>query len=472
MCPPLAVGGEAVEFISLDVLREADERTLSFSPLGLGGKLDPRDAARFQQEVVSHPDLDAVVPKRVRECVERLRTIYVYGVLCYDLFTVAHDQAQLALEFALRERFVEFQGGSAQFLDASRRPHDIATSPFTELQAEVRRHAAKDDEWQLVVRRTGDAIRFDGMLDSLLRWAREEELLRGQRNRARDRYLTGMRDYVAHGAGDHLLLPGDAARAISDVVEIVNQLWGVATPGGRLYPAPIQRDVQLVGWSPRDQVMAGPVGLPYDRQPLGPHAAVEQLRSAVPGGGTIDDWTWVLVRAVAHDDGLMRFDSLFEVTTYPCELLWGPGNAWDAVTWAERELPKGDAVDVLDRLFLVQYDRGRLYLPRRPEIVLGLTDSEQAGTWSLIRTDTPVEAFEHARNVVTGGSGCSRRGQCQQCAVETLRRGTWKEVTDALAAECPQCQPLRVADIRVSSGLRWPRHHQHLDDGNWALGDR
>lgn len=32
-----------------------------------------------------------------------------------------HDQAQLALEFALRERFVEFHGGSAQFLDTSGR---------------------------------------------------------------------------------------------------------------------------------------------------------------------------------------------------------------------------------------------------------------------------------------------------------------------------------------------------------------
>ena len=149
-----------------------------------------------------------------------------------------------------------------------------------------------------------------------------------------------MRDYIAHGAGDHLLMPGDAARAISDVVEIVNRLWGTATPGGRLYPAPIQREIQLVGWSPREQVMAGPVGLPYDGQPLGPHEAVEQLRFAIPGRGPIDDWTWVLVCVVPHDDGLMRFDSLFEVTTYPCELGGGPGNAWDAVTWAEQELPK------------------------------------------------------------------------------------------------------------------------------------
>ena len=459
-----------MEIKSLDELREVDERTLRFSPFGLGGKMTPEGAARFQQEVISHPDLAPGVPQRVCDCFERLRMTHAYGVLCYDFFTIAHDQAQLALEFALRERFVEFHGGTVEFRDKTGSLHQVATAPFTELQAEIRRH--ESDEWRLAVRRTGGAIRFDGMLDSLLRWAREEELLRGQRNRTRDRLLRDMRDHVAHGAGDHLLMPVDSAQAISDVAEIINQLWGAATPGGRLYPAPIRREVQLVGWSPRGNVMAGQVGLSRDGQSLGPQAAAEQIHSAVPRGDPVDDWTWVLVRAVPHDEGLMRFDSLFEVTAYPCELLAGPASTGDAAAWAERELPQGDTVDVLDRLFLVQYHGDRLYLPRCPEIALGLADSERAGTWSLIRADSAAEAFTHARNVVIGGSGCSRRGPCQQCAVETMRRGTWKEVAAALTAECPQCQPLQVPDARASSALRWPRYHQILGDGNWALGDK
>jgi hypothetical protein len=218
------------------------------------------------------------------------------------------------------------------------------------------------------------------MLDSLLRWAYEEGLLRGQRNRARSRLLRDMRDYVAHGAGDHLLMPVDSAEAIRDAGEIINQLWGVATPGGRLYPAPIRREVQLVGWSPSGNVMAGQVQLPNDGQNPGPQAAVGEIQPALPGGDPVEDWTWVLVRAVPHDEGLMRFDSLFEVTAYPCELLRGPASAGDGVAWAERELPEGDTVDVLDRLFLVQYREDRLYLPRRPEIALGLVESERAGT--------------------------------------------------------------------------------------------
>jgi hypothetical protein len=458
-----------VEIISLDELREVDERTLAFSPFGLGGKMTAQGAARFQQEAVSHPELAPAVPQRVLDCVGRLRMTHAYGVLCYDFFTIAYDQAQLALEFALRERFLEFQGGTAQFRDAAGNAHDIATVPFTDLQAEVRRH--EDDGWRLAVRRTGATIRFDGMLDSLLRWAREEGLLRGQVNRAHDRILRDMRDHVAHGAGDHLLMPVNSARAISDVVEIVNQLWGAATPGGRLYPAPVRREVQIVGWSSRGDVMAGLTGPSPDKEAPSPQVAAEQVAADASGEGQADDWTWVVVCGVLHDEGLMHFDSLFEVTQYPCDLLWGPGSGADAAAWVKRELPLGDTVDVLDRLFLVQYRGDRLYRPRRPGIALGLADSERAGTWSLIRADSAIAAFGHARNVVMGGAGCSRRGPCQQCAAETLRRGTWSEVADTLAAQFPQYEPLRVPDARVTSAFRWPRYQQILGRGSWVLGD-
>lgn len=65
---------------SLDELREVDERTLMFQPLGLGGRMRPEDAARYQQEVISHPGIALEVPQRVSECFERLRTIYSHGV--------------------------------------------------------------------------------------------------------------------------------------------------------------------------------------------------------------------------------------------------------------------------------------------------------------------------------------------------------------------------------------------------------
>jgi hypothetical protein len=61
---------------------------------------------------------------------------------------------------------------------------------------------------------------------------------------------------VAHGAGDHRVMPDNAARAIADVVEIANQLWDAPTPGGRLYPAPVRREIQLLGWSSGGEVVS------------------------------------------------------------------------------------------------------------------------------------------------------------------------------------------------------------------------
>ena len=70
------------------------------------------------------------------------------------------------------------------------------------------------------------------MLDSLLRWARGEGLLRGQRNRRLEPRLKSFRNYVAHGAGDHLVMPVNAARTLSDLAEVISQIWGSPTPGG------------------------------------------------------------------------------------------------------------------------------------------------------------------------------------------------------------------------------------------------
>jgi hypothetical protein len=72
-----------------------------------------------------------------------------------------------------------------------------------------------------------------------------------------------------------------------------------------------------VAWSPDGKVMSGPIG-------------------SFPATQEHDDWAYVVVRAVLHDEGLMYFDSQYETTTYPCELLWGPGVWQDAVSWLDQ----------------------------------------------------------------------------------------------------------------------------------------
>jgi hypothetical protein len=51
----------------------------------------------------------------------------------------------------------------------------------------------------------------------------------------------------AHPSSYGLVTPADSARSILDAAEIINHLWGSSTPGGRLYPAPIRREILAVG---------------------------------------------------------------------------------------------------------------------------------------------------------------------------------------------------------------------------------
>lgn len=86
------------------------------------------------------------------------------------------------------------------------------------------------------------------MLADLRSWARHVGLLRGQRNRGVERALSNLRNFVAHPTSYHLLDAVQTGRTLSDLAEIINHLWGYPTPGGRLYPAPIRREVVVIAW--------------------------------------------------------------------------------------------------------------------------------------------------------------------------------------------------------------------------------
>jgi hypothetical protein len=70
---------------------------------------------------------------------------------------------------------------------------------FDEIHKEGRLRRPK--RWRLQLRSTRETIYFDGMLSSLLRWARGEGLLRGQHNRLQEPLLVRIRNYVAHQSG-------------------------------------------------------------------------------------------------------------------------------------------------------------------------------------------------------------------------------------------------------------------------------
>lgn len=432
---------------TLEELQQPDDRSLFFSPWGLGGKLNAEDAAAYQQEVIGRFDLVPQVSESVRDLFERIREVYSSGVLNYGFYTVAHDLAHSAVEHALRERFVEFYSGRAvTLLDRQGVENQIQVTRYGEFHKEIRRRRLRK-----LRLRAGQEITFDGMLKSLIEWARAEGLLRGQRNRHHERLLVKIRNFITHEAGYHLLTPPDAATAIGDLAEIINLLWGSPTPGGRLYPAPVEREIMAVGWSPSgDMVIQG---------------SAEYL-NAIPAEQEPDHLTYVLVRAWPHDGGLAHFDALYEVTTYPCELLWGPGSRQDALTWLEQEQPTGDEAEVLDRQFLVRFHKQRLYLPQQLDIVAGLQGEEREGTWFLMQTDSPLDVFNHLRQMLAGASTHSHIGPCSECPVEIISHGSWQEGMDRLAAMGASVTPRTAPDVRVKS--YYPRWNE-IGNGGWSL---
>ena len=46
-----------------------------------------------------------------------------------------------------------------------------------------------------------------------------------------------------------VLSPIESANAIRELAEIINQLWGHRTPGGRLFPGPLELEPIVISWS-------------------------------------------------------------------------------------------------------------------------------------------------------------------------------------------------------------------------------
>jgi len=414
---------------TLEELQQPDNASL----LGFSSQVRPEDVAEYQQKIVARFDLSVQVPENTRNCFERVRTIFSYGVLCYELYTLAGDGARLVVEQALRDRFLPFYDGTAVFIDNGGVLHEVKVGNFDELY-----HAIRDNgrirPWKLQLRKGSKPIRFDGMLTSLLRWAREEGLLDGQRDGPRIR----LRNYVAH-SGYHLDMPSDAASDIADLAALINRLWGA--PSG----APVSREVVAIGW---------------DDQTVTWNHASSFTTGPVKGTATV-----VLVRADAEDD-LACFDSLYETTQHSCEFLWGPGPWADAQAWLQHEQPSGDEAATLDRLFLLRYYGTRLYLPQAVPIAAGLDGGQRDGIWYLLRADSPIDAFSHQRQILARVSGHGSPGHCQ-CPVETVGHGTWLEMLRAAATAGADINPRQVPDIRVPIS-RMPRWNEILGDGNWS----
>lgn len=430
-----------MEFKSWDRLREPDQRALHFTPWGLGAPMQPEANAEYLQKVLATLDLAPQVAEGTQRSFDRLRGMVPYGILNYEIFTAVADLALLTIEQALRDRFLDYHRGTVMFVDPTGADREFPVTGYDDVCRLAQKKgkangkaiaAAKKAStpipslWELRV--AGGSMRFDGMLASLREWARRLGLLRGQRNRGIEGALTKLRNFVAHPGGYNLGTPVDALSMLSDLAEIINQLWGQRTPGGRLYPAPVHRDVTAFAWRGGD--------------------FFSMLAENVQHATDLDEgYQYAIVRAVAagprSDLHLPQFDPLFETTSYPVDLLWGPGTRAQAAAWLETNRPEPDEFDHLDRLVALRADGGQLSMPMRPEVAAGLSAEEQRGRWYLVRADFPSDAFTHARNLESGAPGCATDGPCRTCHAETVAIGTFAETVATLGLE-----PITPPDLR------------------------
>jgi hypothetical protein len=426
---------------TLAELAEPDEASLAIRPLDIDPLRVAEGVAEYRQKVVASFELVGEVPESTRLSYDRVRTIYAYGVLCYDFYTVAGNQARLVVEQALRERFLPFYGGTVTFTDGANCEHQVTPGRFSDLFD--RDNPLVKSNWRLKLRSGRAPIRFNGMLASLLQWARGEGLLGGQRDRWQDKYRVIFRNYAAHSEY-HRELPDDATEEIFRLSELINQIWG-AVPG-----SPVRREVIAVAWTDTT-IMYG-------------LAERFQLEDRLPPNATC-----VIVRADPSDRTLGNsFDAMYEMTAHPCEYLWGPGAWSEAAQWLTRESPAGDEVAALDRLFLLRYHDNRLYMPRTAPIAAAIDADERPGTWYLLRADYPADAFSHQRQVLAGAADHSAEGFCRACPAETIVAGTWQELIDYCAAVDEDVTPRPVPDIRASL-CRIPRWNQLTQDGQWVF---
>ncbi|MHB8246994.1 MAG: hypothetical protein ACYDGN_16935 [Acidimicrobiales bacterium] len=396
----------------------------------------PRGISGF----VSWFDLVPDVPEQTRNAFERLRSVHTYGVLNYDLFTVAGDLAFLVFEQALGKRFVAFYGGEIPVVDKSGGAGVISARTFGDVREALRRGGTHSrGGWRLQLR-SDELINFRPTLDhSLFTWARREGLLPGQRVRHLHRLLAKMRHAIAHPSGFHIKMPNQSARTIADLGALRNQLWGHPTPGSRFFPGRrVRRVVRALAWDDEGSLY----GL-----------APENLVS-VPDG---DGLSYLLVLAGSDDMDahwdLFNYDARFEATSLPCDYLWGPATWKDAAAWLNQFRPAADEVAYLDRPFVVRTSGDAVDLPRRPTVGASMSD-ESADRWFLVCADYPSDAFVHVRNLVQlPGGECATTGECPVCAVTTWASGSLAVVIHEAAARGIDVTPETPPDVRVPS--RW-----------------
>jgi len=215
--------------------------TVPFGPRGmsLGGPvLTPEQSLQWVQEIVAAYDLNERVPEEVLGYYDVSRRLHVYGYFDYRFFTIAHERATFAAEFAVRRRFLDWHDGRVPVERGEGGEIEsgiIQATDTWKFDAQFRRKRRRRlaAQWRL----QGHPA-FDGSFGAHLEWARTTiDLGRyfakaanaqtGDERPGRLDALRDLRNMAAHPSVDMRVMPVDSARSIEFSWRFINALWGV-----------------------------------------------------------------------------------------------------------------------------------------------------------------------------------------------------------------------------------------------------
>ena len=208
---------------------------------------------------------------------------------------------------------------------------------------------------------------------------------------------------------------------------------------GKDRPVTVERSVLAIAW------------LADASSPTGPDVRVLDPEHLLQLGET-EPWQAVIVRAVPSDERLYDFDTRYEMTTYPADLLWGPGPARRAAAWYASTAPPRDTVRSTRRVFVAHVHGKKVFPPRSPAAAASVPVPLREGQWYVVRADTPADVLEFARQLAAGGTSpvsSSAGGP----AVEVECSGDWASVTGHLRASLGTAEMAPVADFYLPR--RW-----------------
>ncbi len=409
--------------LTINELIKPDDATLHFTPYGLStnGVMKPEASLKYLQGMITRSDLNKNVPESTKSLFDRLRTLYLYGLFEYGCFTLVHNLMFTILENALSEKFLEWSNLCIE-LEKAGSYCKYPINNYFDVYDKMR-FSKRKNEWKL-----RDHPEFDGSFKSLIDWARKKGFLKGQRNRIVEDVIIKIRNNSSHPYECTVVSPVDAARAINDIAEIINHLWGVETPGGRLYPSPLKRIVQVIS----EGTAGSSIGGIEDIDELNEEYASRCL--IIKAVENVRFWSFWNLSEI-HD----LFQGNYEITDFPCMLIWGPGNLEETKKvliengyhWCE------DQVDYIDRIFLIRTYNNNIDFPIDHKNSMTIGEDKRDGEWYMIKADYPSDAMIHV-SLSFQNKDHSDIGRCKICGVETLGFNmSWEEAQKKITMRNP-----------------------------------